>query len=115
MAVVNSVSGPLDTADLGFTLMHEHILVQSPGVRENFPVWNRAAELEKAVGIPIAGKICLRPISDLNSNLGIDSMTCIISDSLTISSKSSSSNTFSKEEKFPSSGIITSIESSLLW
>ena len=50
MATVNSVSGPIDTADLGFTLMHEHILVQSPGVRENFPVWNRAAELEKAVG-----------------------------------------------------------------
>ncbi len=49
MAVVNSVSGPLDTADLGFTLMHEHILVQSPGVRENFPVWDRAQELEKAV------------------------------------------------------------------
>jgi phosphotriesterase-related protein len=51
MAVVNSVSGPLDTADLGFTLMHEHILVQSPGVRENFPVWDRAAELQKAVGM----------------------------------------------------------------
>lgn len=50
MATVNSVSGPLDTTDLGFTLMHEHIIVQSPGVRENFPVWNRAAELEKAVG-----------------------------------------------------------------
>jgi phosphotriesterase-related protein len=50
MATVNSVSGPIDTADLGFTLMHEHILVQSPGVRENFPVWDRAAELEKAVG-----------------------------------------------------------------
>lgn len=51
MAVVNSVSGPLDTADLGFTLMHEHIIVQSPGVRENFPVWDRASELEKAVGM----------------------------------------------------------------
>jgi phosphotriesterase-related protein len=51
MAVVNSVSGPLDTADLGFTLMHEHILLQSPGVKENFPVWNRASELEKAVGM----------------------------------------------------------------
>lgn len=48
MATVNSVSGPLETADLGFTLMHEHIIVQSPGVRENFPVWDRAAELEKA-------------------------------------------------------------------
>jgi phosphotriesterase-related protein len=49
MPTVNSVSGPLDTADLGFTLMHEHILVQSPGVKENFPVWDRAAELANAV------------------------------------------------------------------
>jgi phosphotriesterase-related protein len=49
MPTVNSVSGPLDTADLGFTLMHEHIIVQSPGVKENFPVWDRAAELANAV------------------------------------------------------------------
>lgn len=48
MPAVNSVSGPLDTADLGFTLMHEHIMVQSPGVKENFPVYDREAEIEKA-------------------------------------------------------------------
>ncbi len=50
MAVVNSVSGPLDSADLGFTLMHEHIIVQSPGVASNFPVWDRGQEIENAVG-----------------------------------------------------------------
>lgn len=49
MATINSVSGSLDTADLGFTLMHEHIMVQSPGVKENFPVFDREAELAKAV------------------------------------------------------------------
>lgn len=49
MAVVNSVSGPLDTADLGFTLMHEHIVVQSPGVEANFHVWDRQREIENAV------------------------------------------------------------------
>jgi len=49
MAVVNSVSGPLDTADLGFTLMHEHILVQSPGVEANFHVWDRQQEIDSAV------------------------------------------------------------------
>ena len=49
MAVVNSVSGPLNTADLGFTLMHEHIVVLSPGVEANFPVWDREKELESAV------------------------------------------------------------------
>jgi phosphotriesterase-related protein len=50
MAVVNSVSGPLDTAGLGFTLMHEHIIMQSPGVTSNFPVWDREQEIENAVG-----------------------------------------------------------------
>jgi phosphotriesterase-related protein len=49
VAVVNSVSGPLDTADLGFTLMHEHIVVQSPGVEANFHVWDRQREIENAV------------------------------------------------------------------
>ena len=49
MPTINSVSGPLDTADLGFTLMHEHILVQSPGVKENFPVFDSEAELDSAV------------------------------------------------------------------
>jgi phosphotriesterase-related protein len=49
MGTVNTVSGPIDTVDLGFTLMHEHILVHERGVRENFPVFDRAAELEKAV------------------------------------------------------------------
>ena len=49
MATVNSVSGPLDTSDLGFTLMHEHIVVLSPGVEANFPVWDREKEVESAV------------------------------------------------------------------
>src|SRR3989442_10821219 len=49
MATVDSVSGPLNTRDMGFTLMHEHILVCSPGVKENFHVWNRQEEIERAV------------------------------------------------------------------
>ncbi len=48
MPTVNTVSGPVDTADLGFTLMHEHIIVESPGVKENFPIVDRQAEIEKA-------------------------------------------------------------------
>ena len=50
MPTVNTVSGPIDTADLGFTLMHEHIIVESPGVKENFPILDRQAEIQKAVG-----------------------------------------------------------------
>ncbi len=46
---VNTVGGPLDVGELGFTLMHEHVAVKSPGVVENFPsVWDRQAEVEKA-------------------------------------------------------------------
>jgi phosphotriesterase-related protein len=48
MPTVNTVSGPIDSSELGFTLMHEHIIVESPGVKENFPVVDRRAEIEKA-------------------------------------------------------------------
>ena len=33
MATINGVLGPLDTADLGFTLMHEHILIANWSMR----------------------------------------------------------------------------------
>ncbi len=49
MPTVNAVAGPLDTAKLGFTLMHEHILVQSPGVPQNFAVMDRKVEIERAI------------------------------------------------------------------
>src|SRR2546426_11490716 len=48
MPTVYAVAGPMDTADLGFTLMHEHIIVESPGVKENFPIIDREAEIDKA-------------------------------------------------------------------
>ena len=37
MARINTVKGPLDTAQLGTTLMHEHVFVLSPEVMQNFP------------------------------------------------------------------------------
>ena len=37
MTMVNSVLGPLDTANLGFTLMHEHITVSSTGIPQVYP------------------------------------------------------------------------------
>ncbi|MFC1981899.1 phosphotriesterase [Chloroflexota bacterium] len=37
MTILNSVLGPLDTADLGFTLMHEHITVSSAGITQSYP------------------------------------------------------------------------------
>ena len=37
MAIINSVLGPLDTADLGFTLSHEHVLNSSAGIPQVYP------------------------------------------------------------------------------
>ena len=37
MATVQGVLGPIDTADLGFTLMHEHVLVANWAMRQCYP------------------------------------------------------------------------------
>ena len=37
MATINSVLGPLDTARLGFTLMHEHVAGAAAGIIQNYP------------------------------------------------------------------------------
>jgi phosphotriesterase-related protein len=40
MAIIPSVSGPIDTARLGVTLMHEHIFILSAEIMQNYPtVW----------------------------------------------------------------------------
>jgi phosphotriesterase-related protein len=37
MASIETVRGPVDTADLGVTLMHEHVFVLTPDVQANYP------------------------------------------------------------------------------
>jgi len=37
MSHVQSVRGPIDTADLGRTYMHEHVFVLTPDVQQNYP------------------------------------------------------------------------------
>lgn len=49
MATVNSVLGPIDTKDLGFTLMHEHVLVGFAGVYQDYPELLGGNPLERAV------------------------------------------------------------------
>ncbi|MBI2885925.1 MAG: phosphotriesterase-related protein [Chloroflexi bacterium] len=50
MALINSVLGPLDTADLGYTLSHEHVLVASAGIQHTYPEFiDRQGSIEKAV------------------------------------------------------------------
>jgi phosphotriesterase-related protein len=46
---VDTARGSIGTADLGPTLMHEHIVTRSPGVQENWPhLWDRPAILAMA-------------------------------------------------------------------
>jgi phosphotriesterase-related protein len=49
MTTVNTVLGPIDSKDLGFTLMHEHILVGFAGVYRDYPELLGADPLERAV------------------------------------------------------------------
>jgi len=37
MTTINSVLGPLDTKNLGFTLMHEHIMISPAGIFRDYP------------------------------------------------------------------------------
>ncbi|MDP8922001.1 MAG: phosphotriesterase-related protein [Chloroflexota bacterium] len=49
--LVNTALGPIETSRLGFTLMHEHVVIQSPGLRDNWPeTFDRAEVLEHAAG-----------------------------------------------------------------
>jgi phosphotriesterase-related protein len=50
MAKINSVLGTIDTQELGFTLMHEHILFATWSMRQAFPDWVKVdALIEEAV------------------------------------------------------------------
>lgn len=75
MATVQSVLGPLDTAELGFTLMHEHVLVANWAMRRCFPgyvdetwlVRHATEELRSAKERGVRSMVDLTPI-----NLGRD-------------------------------------------
>ncbi len=53
MATINSVSGPLDTSQLGYTLMHEHVCSWSAGMWHYWPQFmgGRETFLEHASGV----------------------------------------------------------------
>ena len=43
MSSIETVRGPVDVADLGATLMHEHIFVLDPEARQNYShVWGES-------------------------------------------------------------------------
>ncbi|HTU37407.1 MAG TPA: hypothetical protein VMF35_05280 [Acidimicrobiales bacterium] len=49
MSQVNTVRGPVDGAELGNTLMHEHIFVLSPEIEKPSSEWDESAQQAKAV------------------------------------------------------------------
>ncbi len=50
MATINSVLGPMDTSDMGFTLSHEHVLVTSAGIQYVYPEFiDREGTINRAV------------------------------------------------------------------
>ena len=75
MATINSVTGPLDTGDLGFTLSHEHVLLTSAGIQSTFPEFiDREGTIRKAVEqLKSAHRDGLRTIVDVTTmDLGRD-------------------------------------------
>ncbi len=75
MPTVHTVQGPIDTADLGFTLMHEHILLANWSMRAAFDDWVKIDEhIDYAAGeLRSARERGVRTIVDLTAvNLGRD-------------------------------------------
>ena len=50
MPTVNSVLGPIETADLGFTLPHEHVMISSAGIQHVYPEFiERRSIIERGI------------------------------------------------------------------
>jgi phosphotriesterase-related protein len=50
LATIQTATGPLETADMGFTLMHEHVLVLWPPMYQQYPeLFDREAQMQNAV------------------------------------------------------------------
>ena len=75
MTTINSVLGPLDTAELGFTLSHEHVIVTSAGIQYVYPEFiDRAGSIERGIeSLREAHSEGLRTIIDVSTlDLGRD-------------------------------------------
>ena len=75
MATINSVLGPMDTADLGFTLSHEHVIVTSAGIQYVYPEFiDRDGTIERGIAsLSEAYSEGLRTIIDVSTiDLGRD-------------------------------------------
>lgn len=52
MTTINTVLGTIDAGDLGFTLMHEHVMTSSAGIPHSFP---ELIDRERAIALGVAG------------------------------------------------------------
>lgn len=51
MTMINSVLGPLETSNLGFTLMHEHLILAAAGVTQNYPSFSEMISQAVSFGV----------------------------------------------------------------
>ncbi len=75
MAAVNTVLGPVDTADFGFVLSHEHVATNAAGLRHTYPGFiDRSGIVEQSVAaLKEARDEGLRTIIDVSTfDLGRD-------------------------------------------
>src|SRR5579872_5868990 len=50
MAQVNTIRGPVDSSELGPTLMHEHVFILQPDLLQNYPdPWNEEERVSDAI------------------------------------------------------------------
>ncbi|WP_190816142.1 phosphotriesterase family protein [Saccharopolyspora pogona] len=64
MSTVNTVRGPIDSSEIGTTLMHEHLFAHNPELEQNLPhpEWDEGVMIEKA----------RKSLTSLHEDKGID-------------------------------------------
>ena len=75
MSTVNTVLGPVEASDLGFTLSHEHVLLSAAGVNQTYPgfIDHRTVTEEGIVELKAAYAEGVRTIVDVTTfDLGRD-------------------------------------------
>jgi len=69
MSTVNTVLGPVEASDLGFTLSHEHVLLSAAGMSQTYPgfIDHRAVAAEGIVELKAAYDEGVRTIVDVTT------------------------------------------------
>src|SRR6266404_4234079 len=65
LATVNTVAGPINPAELGVTLMHEHIFVLSTEIMQNYPAMWGDEEQRVAEAVVRLNELCSHGITSV--------------------------------------------------